>query len=84
MTRHRHPQIIGQELRDTRQALALTLDQAAELCAGLGCAILAMDISRWERGVTMPHPDRLRVLAKVLGGEPGDFLLRPRKERVAA
>lgn len=35
----------------------------------------AAAVSAWERGVSVPHPDRLQLIAEVLGVEPSELLL---------
>lgn len=84
---YRHPAIYGQELRAVRQALGLTLDQVADRAArepGIGIVMHITEISRYERGMHSPHPDRLLVLARVLGKTPQDFLVPSGKKREAA
>lgn len=34
----------------------------------------AAAVSAWERGISVPHPDKLQLVAKELGVEPSDLL----------
>jgi transcriptional regulator with XRE-family HTH domain len=81
-----YPAVHGQRLRDARQDLCLTLAEVCEACAALDplASFVTSNLSRYERGEGNPSPKRLRVLAQVLGKTPDDFLVQPRKERIAA
>lgn len=58
----------GKEIRKRRKALGLTLPEA-----GVGSGVSQSTWSRWERGVSNPHP--------LLAGQICDFLDKQEKRR---
>lgn len=59
-----------QRLRVLRQSHGWTQHEFSLRVGVQGAAA----VSAWERGVSVPHPDKLRVIANVLGVEPEDLL----------
>jgi transcriptional regulator with XRE-family HTH domain len=78
-----HPAIKGQALREARLDRRMTLVAVCEACAALNPLVTlhSSGLSRYERGEVNPSPQRLRVIAQVLGKTPQDFLVQ---EDVAA
>lgn len=81
-----HPAIRWQALRDARLDKRMTLAEVCEACAALNPLVTlhSSGLSRYERGEVNPSPQRLRLLAKVLGKTPKDFLVKSREGRIAA
>jgi hypothetical protein len=68
------PLSLGAAIRARRQALGLTQEA---LAARVGDGVRQSDISRLERDkITLPHPARVRALARALEMAPGELLTR--------
>lgn len=63
---------LGTRMRDRRKALGLTLQSVADE-AGLTAGF----ISQVERGLTAPSLSSLTAISRVLGLDPGEFLVQP-------
>lgn len=65
-----------ERLRELRKSKGWTQH---ELSLRLGVQGAAA-VSAWERGVSVPHPDKLQLVAEVLGVEPAELLAQDRPQ----
>lgn len=69
---------LGNELRQRRQALGMTLKQVAD-----GAGLSVGFISQLERGLTAPSLSSLVSICKVLKTDVGTYLRQPRADRLS-
>lgn len=53
---------LGERVREAREAIGLSLEEAAQRMA-----VKTMTLKSWETGKTQPRPNKLQMLAGVLG-----------------
>ena len=63
---------IGEALKQARQALGMTQEQAAEQVG-----VTQPAVSYWENGKRTPDADDLRVLGQTYDTDPGSFFAKP-------
>ena len=63
---------IGEALKQARQALGMTQEQAAEQVG-----VTQPAVSYWENGKRTPDADDLRVLSQTYDTDPGSFFAKP-------
>lgn len=63
---------VGERIRDARKAKGMTQAQVARLLPG---TTHPTEVSRWERGKTLPQTPTLEALAKALDRDPSYFLV---------
>jgi DNA-binding transcriptional regulator YiaG len=59
---------LGERIRRRRNARGLSITELARRLD-----VSRTTVSRWETGVTVPHPKHRQALADLLGGDPSDY-----------
>lgn len=62
------PPRVGERIQRRRRAMGITVTELAHQLD-----VSRSTESRWERGVTIPHPKQRQALTDLLGGDPSDY-----------
>lgn len=71
---------VGMNIKSIRLSLGMTLEQFSQLFSPSSTPSI---VSKWERGVSLPKPERLKKIAEVSGQTVADIMRQvPAKEKI--